>query len=326
MKPKYTTYADQHPVYVRDLLLGSDDSITIHIKGNVESNLNVITKHQDMEEVYSRNVNETYIFGDVTEAMSFLNCETNKSLFCVLFNESLNNDEPRYYPLITNYDLSSTSISFKLETNYELERKETSRRIVDDLHYQENFEITITGENFNIEIINDALQPKLIPCEINLVLKINENLNEFAVRLVPIGDLDQEHLEEINRINPEIITDYIDKIDVKDTDILVTFQGQSHSCHETMTHYHNEAFRFKNIDTFKEFMEQTVREDDFFFIFNENGEPYGSFEFTEYANKTVLSLENDMDQWSDNLNIIIYYQDKKIGRKIVEYLEVKRYQ
>jgi len=320
----YTTYTNQHPIHIQDLLHEHNNNIIIHLKGNIESNLDAITKYQDMEEIYSRNVNETYIFSEVTEAISFLNCETNTSLFCVLFNQSLNNDDDRYHPLITGYHLSSESISFNLETNYELECTETSRRIVDDLHYIENLHIIIIGESFNIEIINDILQPKLIPSDINLIfknLKINNKLSNGYAHLISIG----AHLpeENIDRIYPQSITGYVDKINVKDTDILVTIEGHSHSCHETTTHYHNTAYKFKNLDVLKEFLEVTVRDDEFFFIFNESDDPYGSFDITEETSKFVVRIDNDMDQWSDNLVIHFYYRDKKIGKKIRKYLDEK---
>src|ERR1700722_18412845 len=106
MRPEYTTYENQHPVYVSDLIteLNNVNEIIIHIKGNIESNLNAIKKYRNMEDVYSRNVNETYTFKDTIDTISFLNCDTNNSLFCVLFNQSLDNDEIRYYPLTTDYN------------------------------------------------------------------------------------------------------------------------------------------------------------------------------------------------------------------------------
>jgi len=320
MKPKYTTYENQYPVYLRDLLTLSNytedpinyEYIDIHFKGIVKTNPSVMTHLQYWKNnYYNRIVNESYFLDGLSEAISFLNCETNESLFCLLFNKSLGDNKAPYHPLITDYELSFPisenpspvgTISFKLKNKYELKHKKSHTSIIDDFYYIEKLSISITAVRHNIKKLNELFQQKLIPCDCNLTFK------DIRINLM----INQDHTKPVE------IHNFIKYIDVKDTDILVTFNGVTPKY--DISYHHNEAFRFIKFSVFKEFMEIDDRDDNFHDIFDIQLK--NSF----YVKKSQKIINNfhELKVIGNNFVIGIYCKDEDIESKIGRYFEKKK--
>jgi len=317
MEIKYSKYNKQNPVSISALTeYLFNDNIVINLKGTLDTNTEVINKYE-IDCGYSRIFDETYIFKKYSDAVSFLNCETDKSLFCVLFNESLN-DDTRYHPSITEYKLLDDKITFKINTEFEIECTESSLVTNADFTYSEDIEVTIMAQN--ILFFDDLLRPKLKPSIKQLKLKnlkINKDVLEF-------NDYANKYSKnKFHRI--PIIQDGIEQIkqlfDIVSTDILVSFTGESGSCHESTEYAHNEIYRFEKFSTMKKFLEVTVRNDGFFFIFD-SVNSYGITKIiSETEGQISVRIDNDMDQWSDNLILDFYYQDESVGKKISKYIE-----
>jgi len=310
MKPEFTTLNDQHPVFISDLLTKHNNNVIIHLKGEINSNIYVVKKYEEIEDLYCRNVNETYVFDEYVDALSFLNCETRTSLFCVLFNQSLG-DNTRYHPLITNFNLSNETITFHLQTTYLVKHKPTSRTINSDFHYEENLFVTIISTTQNIILFNELLQTKIIPSEIMLTSKNFKNNPDFCRD----EDLGNYQL----RIEQENICKYLNLIQVHRYDIMVIIQGESHLS-PSFTYYHNEVYRFENMSTFTEYMEQKKYHDYLFFVFDD--EDNYEIEVTD-ENFVITFIKDDENSWSHDITVSVWFQDKSISNLLNVYFKSK---
>jgi len=325
MKLQYTTKEDQNPAFVRNLITKHKNGlnmIVIHLNGYVESNLNVIKKYEEIDDKYCRIVDETYLCDEISDVFEFLDCMNKNNLFCVLFNKSITSSkETPYYPTISNYKNSNEMIKFNLFNKYELSAK-YSRKVSDDFHYEENLKITIIADKKWIYLLNLMIRRFLVPSPKHLNF---DDLNINAENSLNYGDC---HI-------PININEYIKKIDIDNTDILVTINGISYynkresvdkstccvrSVYRTKNYHHNEVFKFQNIKTLKKFLKYTPENDD---VPLPELRSHG-FNLIKYEkNEIMIKLDtDDDDEWRKKLEIRFYCENYETTKKIFEYLKI----
>jgi len=276
---KYSTINKQYPIRITDVI--NDDYIVVKIKGKVD----LIDDSK-----YGRHVNEAYKFDDIDICISFLNNDSKKSLFPILFNGQLGKKS-----WVKNYE------RYEHHKIFDLHNKTDHK----GFHCEEELSFEIRADGENIDKLDKLLNVNL--CETHKWKKndiiICENLDKYNKIKTKYCEIDKFNLCDARDFIPSF------------KGICVYFRGKTNCCHETMSYYHNEFYLFKNMATLKEFMECDARLDEFWNILSEG---CTITEIKRKKNKIILKVDNDFDQWTDELKIVFYGEHLD---EIEEYLE-----
>jgi len=284
--------------------------IIVNIQGTIENSLNSIIKFQDCKDEYSRRFDETYLFADCESCLSFLNCETNHSLFCVLFNQSLQGDDHRHYPTVINFINEDGSLSFHIETVFNLEEDE---RLTEHFTYHEELDISITANEEAIDRLSRLIMQKTVPSGRELRfenLKIHKNVmkyNSYAYQVsgknfyrVPVNSFDFTH-------------------DIRNKAVMLYMCGESSDANDMPKYAHNEYICFRSFDVMKGFLEDEGHVN-YFYLFSEG--MIEDIEITEETETTIsVLLENDNDAYYDKYEIVFTVANDHMKKKIKKFIK-----
>jgi hypothetical protein len=292
--------------YIRNTIKSSD--ILVNIYGIVEIDIANIIKYENSKDHYSRRFNELYIFETLDSCVSFLNCDTNHSLFCVLFNGSLNNDTSKYYPEVMDFRNDGKTISFKILIKFDLDENDA---ISESFHYTEDFTITIISDESTNENLASFIN-RNEPCEHELQfndLKINKNVIRYNKYKNKYSD---------NKFYRIPISSYDILESLKDTVILIHMLGESSSAHDTPKWDHNEYLCFKKMSDMKEFLEREGFED-YFYLLNED--MIGEISLISQNDLSCkIKINNDNDAYYDEYEITFIVKTPEMMRKVMKYV------